>query len=149
MFGARCGFREEMKRPTILILESRPDIAIALRDVITSAHYSVVVRPHVDRLADLHVTPAAIVTRITSVGVGDPPYTALEGLREDRPPIVAIAWADSEVAEAARLKCDVVLRAPRDVGRLCEALTKIVFDGAGGRAIASAAAGGVGRPFVS
>jgi hypothetical protein len=103
-------------------------VADALQDVITSAHYTAIVRPHLDRLADLDVRPAAIVTRITSVGIGQAPYIAIEGMRENRPPIVAIAWADSEVAEAARLKCEVVLRAPTELGRLCEALTKIVFE---------------------
>lgn len=111
--------------PAILILESRPDVADALQDVITSAHFTTIVRAHVDRLADLAVMPAAIVTRITSVGIGEPPYIGIEGLREDRPPVIAIAWADHEVAEAARLNCEVVLRAPSEVGRLCEALAKV------------------------
>jgi hypothetical protein len=44
----------------------------------------------------------------------------------DRPPIVAIAWEDAEIREAERLKCDVVLRAPDDVGRLCDALSRVV-----------------------
>jgi hypothetical protein len=135
-----------MRQPSILILESRPDVAEALQDVITSAHYTAIVRPYLDRLADLDVRPAAIVTRITSVAVGEPPYTAIEGLRENRPPVVAIAWADSEVAEAARLKCDVVLRAPTELGRLCEALTKIVFGQGDARVRASAAAGVFGLP---
>jgi hypothetical protein len=46
--------------------------------------------------------------------------------KRGRPPVVAIAWADDEVAEAIRLKCEVVLRAPSEVGRLFEVLTKIV-----------------------
>ena len=115
-------------RPSILILESRRDVADALIDVITSAHYRAVVVPHLDRMADLETRPAAIVTRITSVGNGEAAYTAIERLREDRPPVVAIAWADHEVEEAKRLKCDIVLRAPGEIARLCEALTKIVFD---------------------
>jgi hypothetical protein len=138
-----------MKHPSILILESWPDVADALQDALASAHYTTIVRPHLDRLADLGVRPAAIVTRITSVGVGEPPYRAIESLRENRPPIVAIAWADSEVAEAARLKCDVVLRAPSELGRLCEALTKIVFEQGDAQARASAAAGVSGRPSGS
>ncbi len=113
-------------RPSILILETRRDVADALHDVITSANYRAVVMPHVDRLADLETRPAAIVTRITSVGIGEPAYTAIERLLENRPPVVAIAWADHEVEEATRLKCEVVLRGPTDVARLCEALTRIV-----------------------
>ena len=113
-------------RPSILILESRRDVADALHDVITSANYRAVIMPHVDRLADLETRPAAIVTRITSVGIGEPAYIAIERIREGRPPVVAIVWADHEIAEAARLKCEVVLRAPSDVAQLCDALTRIV-----------------------
>jgi hypothetical protein len=54
-----------------------------------------------------------------------PAHAAIEHLPPDRPPVVAIAWDDTELAEAARLKCDVVLRAPRDVTRLCETLRKL------------------------
>ena len=116
-------------RPSVLILESRRDVADALQDVITSAHYRAIVRAHIDHLDSLDDRPAAIVTRITSVGVGEPSYRAIEKLH-GRPPVVAIAWADDEVAEAIRLKCEVVLRAPAEVGRLFEVLTKIV-SGAG------------------
>jgi len=112
-------------RPSVLVLESRRDIADALQDVITSAHYRAIVRPHIDHLDSLDDRPAAIVTRITSVGVGEPAYRAIEHLH-GRPPVVAIAWADDEVAEAIRLKCEVVLRAPAEVGRLYEVLTRIV-----------------------
>jgi hypothetical protein len=113
-------------RPSILILESRRDVADALHGVITSANYRAVIMPHVDRLADLETRPAAIVTCITSVGIGEPAYIAIERIR-DRPPVVAIAWADHEIEEAARLKCEVVLRAPMDLARLCDELTTIVY----------------------
>jgi hypothetical protein len=119
-------------RPSVLILESRRDIADALQDVITSAHYRAIVRPHIDHLDNLDARPAAIITRITSVGVGEPSYRAIETLH-CRPPVVAIVWADDEMAEAVRLKCEVVLRAPDDIGRLCDVLTRIV-SGAGGEA---------------
>lgn len=121
-------------RPSVLILESRRDVADALYDVITSAHYHAIVRPHINHLGDLETRPAAIVTRITSVGVGEPAYRAIEKMREDRPPVVAIVWADEEAAEAVRLRCDVVLRAPAEVGRLCEALTRVVFDAGAAKA---------------
>jgi hypothetical protein len=39
--------------------------------------------------------------------------------------VIAIAWADHEIAEAARMNCDVVLRAPQEVGRLCAALASV------------------------
>jgi hypothetical protein len=112
-------------RPIILIIETRPEVAEALEEVVTSARYAAIVRPHVECLSDLGVTPAAIIVRITFEGIGEPPHASIARL-SDRPPVVAIAWEDEEVAEALRLKCDVVLRAPDDVGRLCDALTAVI-----------------------
>ena len=112
-------------RPVVLIIETRPEIAEALQDVVTSARYAAVVRPHVECLSDLDVTPAAIIVRIAFEGVGEPQPAAIERLR-DRPPVVAIAWEDDEVAEAVRLNCEVILRAPNDVGRLCNALSAVI-----------------------
>lgn len=109
----------------ILIIEPRREVADALAEVIASAHYNTRVVPHLERLADLGETPAAIVIRIAFEG-REPAHAAIERLPPNRPPIVAIAWEDEEVAEAARLKCEVVLRAPREVNRLCEALTRVV-----------------------
>jgi len=111
-------------RPVILIVEPRTEVAQALEDVVTSANYDAIVRPHVDRLSDFDVTPSAIIVRIAFESIGEPPHAAIERL-SDRPPVVAIAWEDHEVAEARRLKCDVVLRAPQDVGRLCDALGEL------------------------
>jgi hypothetical protein len=122
-FGARA---TTPMRPIVLIIESRPEVAAALEDVITSARYAPLVRPHVEGLSDLDVMPSAIVVRIAFEGIGEPPHTAIERLPPDRPPIIAIAWEDHEVAEAHRLGCDVVLRAPDDVSRLCDALTAMV-----------------------
>ena len=112
-------------RPVILIIETRPEVAEALQDVVTSARYSAVVRTHIECLSDLDVLPAAIIVRISFEGVGEPQHAAI-GRLSKRPPVVAIAWEDDEVAEAIRLKCDVVLRAPDEVGRLCQALTAVV-----------------------
>jgi hypothetical protein len=113
-------------RQTILIIENRPEVAEALEEVVLSAHYAVIVRPYIDRLADLGVTPAAIIVRIAFEGVGEPQHAVIGRMTADRPPIVAIASEANEVAEAERLKCDVVLRAPGDVGRLCDVLTSVV-----------------------
>lgn len=112
-------------RPVILIIETRPDIAEALEDVVTSAHYSAIVRSHIECLSDLDVVPAAIIARISFEGVGEPQHAVI-GRLAGRPPVVAIAWEDDEVAEAIRLNCEVVLRAPDEVGRLCHALTAVV-----------------------
>ena len=112
-------------RSLILIVEPRSEVAQALEEVLTSAKYDTVVRPYLDRLSDLDVTPSAVIVRIAFEGVGEPPHAALARI-PDRPPVVAIAWEDGEVAEAVRLKFEVVLRAPQDVGRLCEVLTQLV-----------------------
>jgi hypothetical protein len=112
-------------RPLILIVETRPEVAEALEEVVTSARYTAMVRPHIDCLADLGVTPAAIIVRIAFESVGEPQHESVARLAP-RPPVVAIAWEEAEVAAAIRMKCDVVLRAPDDVGRLCDALTSVV-----------------------
>jgi hypothetical protein len=112
-------------RPSILILEPRPDVAAALEDVVNSANYVAIVAPHLERISDLEVPPAAIIVRISFEGTSEPPHAALGRLR-DRPPVVAIAWEDEEVAEATRLGCEVVLKAPREVSRLCEVLGRLV-----------------------
>lgn len=112
-------------RPVVLIVEPRREVAEALEDVVTSARYEAIVRPHVDRLSDLGVTPSAIIVRVAFEGISEPPHAAI-GRLPHRPPVVAIAWEENEVAEAARLKCDVVLRAPQEIGQLCQALTSVV-----------------------
>lgn len=113
-------------RPAILIIEPSPEVAAALEEVVNSAKYHAVVRPYVDRLSDLGVTPAAIIVRITFDGFSEPPHASIARLPANRPPIIAIAWEEAELEEARRLKCDIVLHAPDDVGRLCEALSSVV-----------------------
>jgi hypothetical protein len=123
-FGARAVFTPPMQ-PTILIIEPRPEVASALQDVVTSANYRVRVVPHLERLADVGVTPAAIIVRVAFEG-REPAHAAVGRLPPAHPPVIAIAWEDNEVAEATRLKCDVVLQGARDVGKLCEVLTRVV-----------------------
>jgi hypothetical protein len=113
-------------RPAVLIIEPRREVAAALEEVVNSANYVALVRPHVESLTDLGITPAAIIVRISFEGISDPPHAAIERLPVDRPPVVAIAWEDAELLEAQRLKCEVVLHAPDDVSRLCEALSSVV-----------------------
>ena len=112
--------------PSILIIEPRREIAEALADVITSASYTPLVRAHVEHLSDLGVTPAAIIVRITFEGVSEPAHAALERLGPERPPVIALASLPDEVFEAERLNCDVILRAPGGVSRLCDVLAKLV-----------------------
>lgn len=112
--------------PAILIVESRREVADALQDVVMSANYLPVVRPRMQRLGDLGFTPAAIIVRVAFEGMSEPPHAAIADLPAGHPPVIAIAWGDTEVAEARRIGCTVVLRAPDDVSRLLDTLTRIV-----------------------
>jgi hypothetical protein len=113
--------------PTVLVLEPRHDIADALRDVLTSIHYTAMVRPHLERLTDLGVTPAAIIVRVAFEGVGEPAHRAIARLPPGRPPVIALVSDEEELVEARRLGCDVVLRAPSEVSRLCEVLSQLIY----------------------
>jgi len=103
--------------PHVLIIEPHAELAAAFHDVIACASYTPIVRRHVASLSDLGVTPATIVLRIGHADVS--------GLSVDRPPIVAIASSDLEAEEAERLHCEVVLRGPAGIKRLCEALRSL------------------------
>jgi len=113
-------------RPVVLIIESRTEVAAALETAIELSNFTPIVVPHLERLSDIPHAIAAIVVRVAFEGVGEPTHAAIEKLPHDHPPVVAIAWEDNELAEARRLKCDVVLHAPHDITRLCETLTKLV-----------------------
>jgi hypothetical protein len=111
--------------PPILILESRREVAEALEDLLASANYAAIVRSHVDRLGDLSSMPAAIIVRVAFEGLSEPTHSAVERLPANRPPVIAIVREDREACEAERLKCDVVLRAPGELRRLPDVLTRI------------------------
>jgi hypothetical protein len=112
--------------PAILIIETRREVANALEEVVGSANYLPVVRPFVDQLSDVGITPAAIILRVSFDGVSEPPHAAVARWGTHRPPIIAIVWSEEESAAAQRLKCEVILRAPNDVSHLCEALERLV-----------------------
>jgi hypothetical protein len=103
----------------VLIIEPHQELATALEGVIACASYGTIVRQHVDVLGDIGVVPIGIVMRIGHADVSKLP--------PDRPPIVAIASSDEDVAEARRMHCEVVLRAPAEIKRLCEALRSLAF----------------------
>ena len=111
--------------PAILIIESHREVAEALHDVVASANYAAIVRSHVQELDEVSPAPAAIIVRVVFEGTGEPTHAVVARLPPNRPPVIAIVRADEEAWEAERLKCDVVLRAPRDLGRLCDVLTKL------------------------
>lgn len=105
----------------VLIIEPHDELAAAFEQVIASADFNPIVRRHVASMSDLGVMPATIVVRI---GHGD-----VSTLPADRPPIVAIASSDEEVAEAERLRCEVVLKGPAEIRRLCDALRRLTVMG--------------------
>jgi len=111
--------------PTVLIIEARAEVAAALESTIAQANLIPIVVPHLERLSDIPHQVAAIVVRIAFESVSDPPHAAIARLPRERPPILAIAREESELEEARRLKCDVVLRAPEEISRLCDALTRL------------------------
>ena len=110
----------------VLIIEPHAELATALEEVVASAWCLPLVRRHVASLSDLEVRPASIVLRVGHADVS--------GLRPDRPPVVAIAFSEEDVAEAERLRYEVVLRAPSEVRRLCEVLRSLAVS-SGPRAI--------------
>jgi hypothetical protein len=101
----------------VLIIEPHDELATAMEKVIATAHYAPIVRRHLDSLDDLGITPATIVMRIGHADVSRLPA--------HRPPIVAIASSDEDVAEASRLRCEVVLHGPGEIKRLCEAVRSV------------------------
>ncbi len=113
----------------MLIIEPRREVAAALEEVLAAANLASVVVPHLEKLSDVAISPAAILVHIAFESVNDPPHAAVARLPPDRPPIVAIAREDDEFAEAEKLKCDVILRAPHDIPRLCATLTRVVRGG--------------------
>lgn len=118
-----CGYRvwrvavESTQMVHVLIIEPHVELATAFEKAIACASYAPLVRRHVDSLDDLDVRPDTIVMRIGHADVSNlPPH---------RPPIVAIAATDEDVAEASRLRCEVVLHGPAEIKRLCEAVRTV------------------------
>jgi hypothetical protein len=103
----------------VLIIEPHDELAAAMEQVVASADFVPIVRRHVQTMSDLGVMPSTIVVRI---GHGD-----VSTLPPDRPPIIAIVSNDEEALEARRLRCEVVLRAPAEIRRLCEVLRQLTF----------------------
>jgi len=117
---------EVMMPPVVLIIESRKEVAAALEAAIEASNFTPITVPYLESLADIPHPIAAIVVRVAFEGVGEPAHAAIAKLPRNHPPVVAIAWEENELAEARRLKCEVVLHAPHDITRLRETLTKLV-----------------------
>jgi hypothetical protein len=116
--------------PTVVIAEPHHEIADALGDVVRLAHCVPVTVNHFDAVHELRSWPAALVVRVSTELRSMSPHIGLDHLaRTRRPLIVALAWSEADVAEAERLECDVIARAPRQVQAVYEALTRLASRG--------------------
>ena len=79
---------------TVLIIEARSEVAAALEAVLAAANLTAVVVPHLEKLSDVEIVPAAILVRIAFESVSEPPHAAIRRLPPKRPPVVAIAWEE-------------------------------------------------------
>jgi len=112
--------------PLVLVIEPHREIANALQDVVTLAGCVPVMASHCESVRELDSLPAAIVVRIATEIRMMPPHFGLEHFsRTDQPLIVALASSDADVAEAERLECQVIARAPNQVQALYKALTQL------------------------
>jgi DNA-binding NtrC family response regulator len=110
----------------VVVAEPHQDIADALQDVVALAGCVPIVVSRYESVSDLQSVPAAIVVR---VAMEMPMMSPHRGLQESsltqRPLIVALASNDADVAEAERLGCEIIARAPHQVQALYQALTRL------------------------
>ena len=110
--------------PTVVIVEPHHDVAVALEDVVKLAHCSPLIVSGVESLQRLHLAPAAIVVRVSADLPLRSPHAGLDDLpRANRPMIVALVATQGDIAEAERLDCEVVVRAPGQIQGLYDVLT--------------------------
>jgi DNA-binding NtrC family response regulator len=115
--------KRRMHQPTVAIAESHHEIADALEDVVALAGCVPVTVNSIEALQDMRSTAAAIVVRVATEMTDSSPHLVLQELAlSTRPLVVALTSSDADVAEAQRLHCEVVLRAPHQVQGLYETL---------------------------
>jgi hypothetical protein len=113
-------------RPTVVIAEPHHEIAHALQDVVALAGCVPVIVSNFESMRMLDVQPVAIVVRVATEMPLMSPHLGLRDLgRRGRPLIVALASNEADVAEAERLDCEVIARAPHQVQALYDALTRL------------------------
>lgn len=111
--------------PLVVVAEPHHDMADALQDVVTLAGCVPLMVSGCESVPELNSAPAAIVVRIATE-MPTSPHLGLERFSlTGRPVIVALASSDRDVAEAERLGCEVIARAPHQVQALYEALTQL------------------------
>jgi hypothetical protein len=119
--------------PTVAIIERRHEFAVALQEVVALAQCTAVTLDDFDELAQLSSPPAAVVLRMATNRYFGRPHMILKTLMAaGRPKVFALAWSDEDVAEAERLGCDIVLREPRQIRALYDALVRFVAPDAAG-----------------
>lgn len=111
--------------PTVAIIEPHREFASALQEVVVLARCAPRCVTTFDELTDA-AAPMAVVVRLSAKL---PSSLLQEGLSRlpstHRPTVLALASTDADVAEATRLGCDVVLREPRQIRGLYDALARI------------------------
>lgn len=111
--------------PTVVIAEAHYEIAHALEDVVTLAGCIPVTVSDFESVRTLDCHPIAIVVRVATEMPLMSPHRGLEAFDHGRPLIVALASSDADVAEAQRLDCEIIARAPHQVQTLYDVLTEL------------------------
>ncbi len=116
--------------PTVAIVEPYRDLALTLNEVVVMAHCTPVTLGSLDALPAMSPPPAAIVVRVATDSPFEGPHAGLGQIpRAARPMVFALVSSDADAAEATRLGCEVVLRAPEQVRGLYEALARVAGRG--------------------
>ena len=113
------------QRPTVVIAEPHQGMAGSLEDVVTLAGCVPVIVNRCESVKTLGAEPAAIVVRVATEMPLVSPHLGLAQLGRRRPLIVALVSSDADVAEAERLRCDVIARAPHQVQTLYDTLMRL------------------------
>jgi len=117
------------QRPTVVIAEPHQQMAGALEDVVTMAGCVPVIVNRCESVMTLSAEPAAIVVRVATEMPLVSPHLGLAQLgRGRRPLIVALVSSDADVAEAERLHCQVIARAPHQVQTLYDTLVRLAHE---------------------
>ena len=109
-----------------MVAETHHEIADALQDVVILAGCIPIIVSEGESMGERPALPEAIVVRVaTEMPMTSPHLNLRQFGRTERTLVVALASSDADVAEAERLGCQVIARAPRQVQVLYEALTQL------------------------
>ena len=113
--------------PVVVVIEPDRQLAVALQEVATLARCRPLALRDIEELKQLASPPAAVVVRIAGhLSDAAVPRAGLKDLAGSlSTKVLALASNDEDVAEAQRLGSDVVLRQPRQVHALYDALSNL------------------------